>query len=39
MLVPGSLEVACAGSDGGGGLVRWSVTYVPMEAGAQMVAA
>ncbi len=39
LLVPGSLEVACAGSDGGGGLVRWSVTYVPMEAGAQMVAA
>ena len=39
LLVPGSLEIDCAGSDGGGGRVRWSVTYVPMEAGASMVAA
>ncbi len=38
LLVPGALEVACAGSDGGGGRVRWSATYVPLEAGAQMVA-
>ncbi len=38
-LVPGSIEVACAGSDGGGGRVRWSVVYVPLEAGARIVAA
>jgi len=36
---PGSIMVDCAGSDGGGGRVRWSVTYVPMESGAQIVAA
>lgn len=39
LLVPGSLEIETAGSDGGGGRVRWSATYVPMEAGAKMEAA
>lgn len=36
---PGTIMVDCAGSDGGGGRVRWSVTYVPLESGAQIVAA
>lgn len=36
---PGTIMVDCAGSDGGGGRVKWSVTYVPMEAGASIVAA
>ncbi|MBU1173444.1 MAG: hypothetical protein KKD44_28070, partial [Proteobacteria bacterium] len=39
VLVPGNLEVACAGSDGGGGRVQWSVSYVPLTEGAAMVAA
>jgi hypothetical protein len=39
LLVPGSLELACAGNDGGGGRVRWSALYQPLEAGAKMVAA
>ena len=36
---PGTIELECAGNDGGAGRVRWSATYVPMEAGAQIVAA
>lgn len=36
---PGTIEVDCGGSDGGGGRVKWSVTYVPLEAGAGIVAA
>ncbi len=39
VLPPGDLEVECAGNDGGGGRVRWTATYVPLEDGAQMVAA
>lgn len=39
LLVPGSLELDCAGSDGGTGRVRWSVTYVPLESGASIAAA
>jgi len=36
---PGTIMVDCAGSDGGDGRMRWSVTYVPLESGAQIVAA
>ncbi len=39
VIPPGTIDLDCAGSDGGGGRVRWSVTYVPIEAGAQVVAA
>ena len=39
VIPPGTIDVNCAGSDGGTGRVRWSVTYVPLEAGAQIVAA
>lgn len=39
VIPPGTIEVDCAGSDGGGGRVKWSATYVPLEAGAQIVAA
>lgn len=39
VLPPGTIDLDCAGSDGGTGRIRWSVTYVPMEAGAQIVAA
>jgi hypothetical protein len=39
VVVPGTIEVDCAGSDGGGGRVRWSCTYVPLESGANIVAA
>ena len=38
VLPPGVINLNCAGSDGGTGRVRWSVTYVPLEAGASMVA-
>jgi len=37
VLPPGNLEIACAGSDGGGGRVQWSVSYVPLTEGAFMV--
>jgi hypothetical protein len=36
---PGTIDLSCGGSDGGGGRIRWSVTYVPLESGAQIVAA
>ena len=39
VISPGTIEVDCAGNDGGGGRVSWSVTYVPLEAGAGIVAA
>jgi len=39
LLVPGTLQVDCAGSDGGDGRVRWSVLYQPLEEGASIVAA
>jgi hypothetical protein len=39
VIPPGTIELACAGNDGGGGRVRWSITYVPLESGAQVVAA
>lgn len=39
LLVPGSIVLECAGSDGGGGRVRWSVLYQPLEEGASIVAA
>jgi hypothetical protein len=39
IIPPGTIEVDCAGSDGGAGRVRWSVTYCPLEEGASIVAA
>jgi len=39
LLVPGSIVVECAGSDGGDGRVRWSAVYQPLEEGASIVAA
>ena len=39
VIPPGTIAVNCAGSDGGTGRVRWSITYVPIESGAQVVAA
>ncbi len=39
VIPPGTIQVECAGSDGGAGRVRWSATYVPLESGAQVVAA
>lgn len=36
---PGTIDLNCAGSDGGTGRVRWSCTYMPLEAGATVVAA
>jgi len=39
LLPPGSIDVDCAGSDGGGGRVRWSAVYVPLEEGASVTAA
>jgi hypothetical protein len=39
VVVPGTIELDCAGSDGGDGRVKWSVTYVPLEAGANIAAA
>ena len=39
VIPPGTIAVNCAGSDGGTGRVRWSITYVPLETGAQVVAA
>ena len=39
VIPPGTIMLDCAGSDGGAGRIRWSVTYVPLEAGAQVVAA
>jgi hypothetical protein len=39
LLPPGSIDVDCAGSDGGGGRVRWSAVYVPLEGGASITAA
>ncbi len=39
VIPPGTIDLDCAGSDGNAGEVRWSVTYVPLEAGAQVVAA
>ena len=39
VIPPGTIDLDCAGSDGSGGRVRWSITYVPMEASAQIVAA
>ncbi|MDO8704071.1 MAG: hypothetical protein Q7J84_03915 [Sulfuricaulis sp.] len=39
VIPPGTIDLDCAGSDGGGGRAKWSVTYVPLEAGASVVAA
>uniref|UniRef100_A0A6M3XL26 Uncharacterized protein n=1 Tax=viral metagenome TaxID=1070528 RepID=A0A6M3XL26_9ZZZZ len=39
VIPPGTIDLNCAGSDGGTGRIRWSVTYVPLETGAQIVAA
>ncbi len=39
IIPPGTIDLDCGGSDGGGGRVRWSVTYVPLEANAMVVAA
>lgn len=39
VIPPGTIDIDCAGSDGGTGRVRWSATYVPLEAGASVVAA
>ncbi len=36
---PGSIMLECDGSDGGTGRIRWSATYVPLESGANIVAA
>ena len=39
VIPPGTIDLDCAGSDGGVGRVRWSVTYVPLESNAAVVAA
>jgi hypothetical protein len=39
VIPPGTIDLDCAGSDGGSGRVRWSITYVPLESGAGVVAA
>lgn len=39
VLPPGTIDLNCAGSDGGTGRVRWSITYRPLEVGATIVAA
>lgn len=36
---PGTIELDCAGSDGGTGRVKWIACYIPLEEGASMVAA
>jgi hypothetical protein len=36
---PGVIKVACAGSDGGTGRVKWECVYWPLEDGASVVAA
>lgn len=39
VIPPGAIMLDCAGNSGAGTRIRWSVTYVPMESGAQIVAA
>ena len=39
VIPPGTIDLNCAGSDGGTGRVRWSITYKPLEVGATVVAA
>lgn len=39
VMPPGAIEIDCVGNDGGNGRVKWSVTYVPLEDGASIVAA
>lgn len=38
VLPPGTLELECAASDGGTGRVKWVAHYLPLEAGATLVA-
>ena len=35
----GTIELSCAGSDGGTGRMRWSCLYQPLEVGARIIAA
>ena len=39
VLPPGNVVLDCDGSDGGVGRVRWTLVYIPLEAGASVVAA
>lgn len=39
VLDPGDILVDCAGNDGGGGRVEWTLHYIPLEAAARVVAA
>ncbi len=39
VLDPGDIILDCAGSDGGGGRVEWTLHYIPLEAAARVVAA
>lgn len=39
VIPPGTIDLDCAGSDGGTGRVQWSVTYVPMEDAASIIPA
>jgi hypothetical protein len=38
VLPPGTIEIHAVASDGGGGLVSWTAHYIPLEAGATLVA-
>lgn len=38
VVTPTTIDVRCAGSDGGGGRVKWTIHYIPLEAGATVVA-
>ena len=38
VLPAGNISIDCNGSDGGGGRVQWTVVYVPLDAGATLVA-
>lgn len=39
VLPPGSLQLDCAGNDGGTGRIKWIAFYFPLETGATLVAA
>lgn len=39
ILVSGIISLRCLGSDGGGGLVSWDILYIPVDAGASVIAA
>jgi len=38
-VAPGTIDIDCAGSDGGGGRVQWTLTYIPLESGSTVAAA